>query len=440
MLKPETSVEADHDRLQAEWLRFRAHVVDGATGLPTLAAVLDDVRRLTEERGTAGLVYLDLARPEGGVAPEGQAPSDPVLQMAHALVSLKADGGLGPRDIVALLSVRSDKFLVFLRGGESTGGDLGGGEARLHRLREQVQGALRQLYPPPQPLPVFRLGHSLLFRDPMLRTERSLHRALDEAMFQTLRERTAETERRSQGLEEILAGGVVTLFQPIVDLGGRHAVGHEVFSRGPAGGPFEDGERLFALASRFGRLLELERLCRRRSLRSAFRHLRPGVKLFLNTSVRALLDESVAGDAFIRQVDAQGLAHPDVVLEITGGFSMEERRRYQRVVRRLKQEGFKVAIDDTGAGYASLQALVEMEPDYLKFDVSLVRPLAHNRIQRSLLETLVELSAKIGAQVIAAGIESEAELIAVRGLGVPLGQGRHLAPPVLIPMEDPSTR
>jgi EAL domain-containing protein (putative c-di-GMP-specific phosphodiesterase class I) len=438
MLKPETSVEADHDRLQAEWLRFRAHVVDGATGLPTLAAVLDDVRRLTEERGTAGLVYLDLALPEGSPPPEPDR-ADPVALMARALLSLKVEGGLGPRDIVSLLGVGSDKFLVFLRGGEPSGADAPTSESRQHRLRDQVHGSLRRLQPE-GPLPAFRMGHSFLFRDPMLRTERSLHRALDEAMFQTLREHTAEAERRVQGLEEILAGGVVTLFQPIVDLSGRHAVGHEVFSRGPAGGPFEDGERLFALASRFGRLLELERLCRRRSLRSAFRHLRPGVKLFLNTSTRALLDEAVAGEAFVRQVDAQGLAHADVVLEITGGFSMEERRRYQRVARRLKQEGFKIAIDDTGAGYASLQALVEMEPDYLKFDVSLVRPLAHNRIQRSLLETLVELSDKIGACVIAAGIESEAELVAVRGLGVPLGQGRHLAPPVLIPMEDPATR
>src|SRR5262245_45929934 len=101
MLKPETSVEADHERLQAEWLRFRAHVVDAATGLPTLAAVLDDVRRLTEERGTAGLVYVDLAVPEAAGrtdAPAGGA--DPVAAMARALVALKADGGLGPRDIV----------------------------------------------------------------------------------------------------------------------------------------------------------------------------------------------------------------------------------------------------------------------------------------------------------------------------------------------------
>jgi hypothetical protein len=150
------------------------------------------------------------------------------------------------------------------------------GETRLRRLREQLQAALRQLLPEPAPLPVFRLGHAFLYRDPMLRTERSLHRALDEAMFQTLRERTAESDRRVQGLEEIVAGGVVTLFQPILDLRDLTPVGHEVFSRGPAGGPFEDGERLFALAARFGRLLELERLCRRRSLRSAHRHLRRG--------------------------------------------------------------------------------------------------------------------------------------------------------------------
>jgi EAL domain-containing protein (putative c-di-GMP-specific phosphodiesterase class I) len=431
MLEPEISVEADHERLQAEWLRFRQHVVDAATGLPTLAAVLDDVRRLTEERGTTGLLYIDLAlRGEENPSP------DPVKLMARALLALKAEGGLGPRDIVAPLSVGADKFLVFLRGTESAITDGPAGETRVRRLREQLQAGLRLLLPAPAALPPFRLGHAFLYRDPMLRTERSLHRALDEAMFQTLRESTGESERRVAGLEEIVAGGVVTLFQPIVDLAFLQPVGHEVFSRGPAGGPFEDGERLFALAARFGRLLELERLCRRRSLRSAHQHLRPGIKLFLNTSARALLDEAVAGEIFVRQVDAEGLDHSDVVLEITGGFSMEERRRYQRVVRRLKQEGFKVAIDDTGAGYASLQALVEMEPDYLKFDVSLVRPLAQNRIQRSLLETLVELAQKIEARVIAAGIESEAELAAVRELGVPLGQGRYLAAPVMIPMED----
>ncbi|HEY5908218.1 MAG TPA: hypothetical protein VIZ31_09245, partial [Vicinamibacteria bacterium] len=137
MLEPEISVEADHERLQAEWMRFRQHVVDAATGLPTLAAVLDDVRRLTEERGTTGLLYIDLA-----LRAETPTP-DPVKLMARALLALKAEGGLGPRDIVAPLSVGGDKFLVFLRGSEAALTDGPAGETRLRRLRDQLQAALR---------------------------------------------------------------------------------------------------------------------------------------------------------------------------------------------------------------------------------------------------------------------------------------------------------
>src|SRR5262249_39633023 len=96
----------------------------------------------------------------------------------------------------------------------------------------------------------------------------------------------------------------------------------------------------------------------------------------------------------------------------------------------LKREGFRIAIDDMGAGYSSLQSLVEVEPDYLKFDISLVRQIDRSLIKRSLLETLVDLSGRIGAQVVAEGIEEEAELMTLRDMGVPLGQGRYLAPPV----------
>ena len=88
-----------------------------------------------------------------------------------------------------------------------------------------------------------------------------------------------------------------------------------------------------------------------------------------------------------------------------------------------------------GAGYASLQALVEVEPDYLKFDISLVRNIDRSPIKRSLLETLVDLSQKIGAKVIAEGIEAETELLALLDLGVVLGQGRFFTAPELVPAE-----
>jgi EAL domain-containing protein (putative c-di-GMP-specific phosphodiesterase class I) len=105
------------------------------------------------------------------------------------------------------------------------------------------------------------------------------------------------------------------------------------------------------------------------------------------------------------------------------------------MLHELKREGFGIAIEDMGSGYSTLQSLVELEPDYLKFEIGMARHMERDPIRRSVLETLVELSEKIGARVIAAGIEAEPELRALRELRVPLGQGRHLAPPVMITVE-----
>jgi EAL domain-containing protein (putative c-di-GMP-specific phosphodiesterase class I)/GGDEF domain-containing protein len=430
--------QGDYFRLRAEWLRFKNHVFDANTELPTLAAVLDDVRRLVEERGTLGLVYLDLGADGQVEALHGWQTYDEVLRaFARALADLRTQGHLGSRDVVAVLSVRSDKFLVFLRGQEGSALEAGGLEGRARRLQEHLAEALPRHLPAgvPQPL-AFHVGHALMYRDPMLRSERSIHRALDEAMFMSLRQRTRDEDRRAQGLAEIIGSQqVVTLYQPIMDLQTREVLGHEVFTRGPAGGPFEEADRLFALAERTGRLVDLERLCRSRALSSVRLHLPPGSKLFLNTSAGALKDSEVAGAEFVRHVDAQGLRHEDVVLEVTERLAQEERHSYQQVLRDLKRAGFGIAIDDMGAGHASLQALVEVEPDYLKFDISLVRNIDRNLIKRSLLETLVDLSGRIGARVVAEGIEAEAELSTVRDMGVPLGQGRFLAAPALIPSE-----
>ena len=426
--------EGDYARLQAEWLRFRNHVIDEATQLPTLAGVLDDVRRLIEERGAVGVVYLDVDG-EGAAEPAaGREAYDGFLAaVAKALLALRGEGLLGARDIVAALGVRSDKFVLFVRGPEPGPVEASSLEARAKKIRERVEQAVAV---PGGAAPAFHEGHALMFRDPMLRAERAIHRALDEAMFASLRQRTREEDRRMHALDEVIAGDqIITLFQPIVDLRTRAVLGHEVFSRGPAGGPFEEAERLFALAERTGRLVDLERICRRRALASATRHLKPGTKLFLNTSAGALRDDEVAGEAFVRQVEAHGLRHEDVVLEITERIAPEERQPYQQALRWLKEKGFGLAIDDMGAGYSSLQAIVEVEPDYLKFDIALVRNIDRNLIKRSLLETLVDLAEKIGAQVIAEGIEAESELAALLDLGVVLGQGRFFTAPALVPAD-----
>lgn len=438
-MKTEAAGGRDYFRLRAEWLRFKNNVFDANTDLPTLAAILNDVRRLVEDRGSVGLVYLDLGGDPQVEALHGWLAYDELLRsFSRALASLVTDGVLSSRDRVAVVAVRSDKFLVFTGGPAGLPLDPASLHALVARLRERLLLALQRQMPIPAK---FHDGHALLRRDPMLRTERLIHHALDEAMLLARRRRSSDEDRRAQGLDALIASGEIsTFYQPILDLQTLEILGHEVFSRGPAGGPFEDAEGLFALAERTGRLVEFERLCRGRALRSARRHLPGGRKLFLNTSARALPDPDVAGAGFVRLVDEQGLRHDEVVLEINERVAFEGRADYGAVLRELKRDGFRVAIDDMGAGYSSLHSVVEMEPDYMKFDVSLVRNIDRSLIKRSLLETLVELASKIRAEVIAEGIESETELLAVRGMGVRLGQGRYLAAPLPVPAAEAARR
>ena len=141
--------EADYFRLRAEWLRFKNHVFDANTELPTLAAVMDDVRRLMEERGSLGVVYLDVAAEPGSEAARGWQAYDELLRgFARALLSLKAEGGpLSPTDIVAVTSVRSDKFLIFMRAGEPGGIDAVSMDARARRLADKLADTLPRFLP-----------------------------------------------------------------------------------------------------------------------------------------------------------------------------------------------------------------------------------------------------------------------------------------------------
>lgn len=424
--------------LRSEWLRFKNHLFDSATELPALAAVLDDVRRLLEERGTLGLVYLDLADAARLEALHGWQWYDETLRaFARALLDLKAHDYLAARDMVVMLSVRSDKFLLILGGARPSSLEPANLDPLVARLRDRILETLPDRLPPGAPNPfVFHHGHALLHRDPMLRAERALYRALDEAMHMSLRQRSRNEDQSTRSLDELIQGEqIVTQYQPIVRLADMEVLGHEVFSRGAAGGAFEDPERLFALAERTGRLIGLERLCRRRAVVTARAHLKHGGKLFVNTSAPALRDPELMGAAFHSQLAAQTMAPADIVFEVTERVAVEERQPYRETLHELKTHGFGVAIDDMGAGYASLQSLVELEPDYLKFDIALVRNIHRSLIKRSLLETLVELSQKIGARVIAEGIEAASELTTLRDMGVPLGQGRYLAPPRAVPLE-----
>ena len=124
-----------------------------------------------------------------------------------------------------------------------------------------------------------------------------------------------------------------------------------------------------------------------------------------------------------------------MVVEITERVAIVRHDEFQGALKTFKERGYRVAVDDMGAGYASLQSLAAIEPDFLKFDISLVRDIDRSSIKRSLLESLRHLAEKIHSRVIAEGVERPEEMQTLLELGIELGQGylfhREEPPPVV---------
>ena len=118
-----------------------------------------------------------------------------------------------------------------------------------------------------------------------------------------------------------------------------------------------------------------------------------------------------------------------VILEITERTAISDFNVVRTGLQNLRDMGFRIAIDDLGSGYSTLNAVAHIEPEIIKFDMLLVRTIDQSRLRQKLLQQLVEFAKSIGCEVVAEGIETKAELDTVKKLGCHLGQGFYLARP-----------
>jgi EAL domain-containing protein (putative c-di-GMP-specific phosphodiesterase class I) len=119
-----------------------------------------------------------------------------------------------------------------------------------------------------------------------------------------------------------------------------------------------------------------------------------------------------------------------VVLEITERAAIRDYNFFRESVSVLRGLGFRIAIDDAGSGYASLQSIAELKPNFLKISNYLVTGLHKDSIKRDVVEMLVRLAVRIDAQTGAEGIETDEELQEVKRLGIDYGQGFMLGRPL----------
>lgn len=207
---------------------------------------------------------------------------------------------------------------------------------------------------------------------------------------------------------------VHAVFQPVVAMDGA-IVGYEALARMDGGpdGPDAPPDVWLAAADEAGLRSELEVLC----IHAALDHGLPpgGALLFVNLSPSAL-----AVPAALHAAD--GLHHR-LVLELSESEIISDYEATRDHLLAWTALGTRVAIDDTGSGYASLRHVVQLSPDFIKLDRSLVDGLEHDRNRRALARALVAFAGELGAAVVAEGVERAGELEFLRAVGIGLVQG-----------------
>jgi DNA-binding NarL/FixJ family response regulator/EAL domain-containing protein (putative c-di-GMP-specific phosphodiesterase class I) len=245
----------------------------------------------------------------------------------------------------------------------------------------------------------------------------------EQLVLQLNRSSGSDAQLRAERIQRIRSvmdsGGPEMVFQPIFDLESGEAVGVEALSR------FPDGRRSpsvwFSEAAQLGMTLELELSAVHAALSWCDR-LPPNAWLALNVSPETVCSAELA--SLLGEARGQR-----IVLEMTEHSPVSDYDALILALDRLRGSAVRVAVDDAGAGYASLRHILMVAPDFIKLDVSLTRGIAGDARRRALARALTTFGGEIGGTVIAEGVETQEDLAALTELRVPCAQGFHLGRP-----------
>jgi len=257
-------------------------------------------------------------------------------------------------------------------------------------------------------------------------TERDLQimRVMAELLADQIDQEMRAVRLQTQRVDELLAimdrGEPSIVYQPIYDLESRRIAGVEALARFSST-PHVTPDVWFNEATVLGIGPKLE-ACAIRSALTALKTLPKDVYLAVNGSPGFVL--SGALPELLQSVDISR-----VVLELTEHDSVTDYRELTDALAPLRALGLRIAIDDAGAGYASMRHILNIEPNLVKLDISLTRGIDGDRKRRALASALIAFARETQVGIIAEGVETSEELLTLQSLGVKSAQGYYLARP-----------
>ena len=409
---------------RVERVEYERMLYDVLTGLPTLPVAIERIRPMIKERGEVVVLYLNFVRYSKLEEIYGWEKMDAVLETTASAVReyLNETALRGSRLTVSFAN--DDDFLFFHvpPEGESAATESQIGElaaalqqhvtSRIEATHGEDVAALIDIY----------IGIAHVYYNPKVRLERLIYRGIREAQQNAKSVEQREKSRRLADLRESLRERAVYVdYHPIVVADTGRIFGYEALSRGIMRS-LRSPEVMFEVAEDGDLIWELSRLCRARAIEGMNTRLNDGELLFLNVDPHDFADPGFT--------EMEVKEPHRVVLEITERTAIKDYPKFRERLRAFRERGFRFAVDDAGSGYAGLGSIANLEPDFIKLDISLINCIDTNFIKQNLVGSMVRFANDHGAKVIAEGVERAEEFATVKQLGVHLVQGFFLHRPM----------
>ncbi len=403
-------------------------------GLPVLHEVIEALAELVAKHRCVGMILVDTSHLETWERRHGAAAFTALMARLSAAAAEARGSVIREQDVVCLEMPEGDTVLLFLSQARQKQGEQTKGAVDVEEVMARFE---RQLFEPfsmaklrfHRALDSVALGSALLLHNSSVDPKREIYRAVRRARADAKVNFHEMQRRRHRVVGQMIAHRKInTVYQPILRLPERRIMGYEALSRAESTDAEKLGVHLFVAASRAELDGELDQACRVLSIGR-----RPQMdetkRLFINCLPPAFFEPNPELDELIDGWLEDGLKPHQLVFEVTEQITHDQAVRIMPTVERLRSDGFLFALDDVGTGAANLKLLADLEPDFIKMDLTLTQGIHTSQRKQDLAAYLLELAKKSGARLIAEGIEEEEELAVITDLGIELGQGYLLGRP-----------
>ncbi|MEH7743935.1 EAL domain-containing protein [Neobacillus drentensis] len=355
----------------------------------------------------------------------GQYKYEQLQKRIKGLFRMTLEQQIDKQDIITLHDHYNEGMTLFIKVGYVQQ-SLSEINTIMGKIIHNVEKSLHPLYPSLEP--EFESGYMFVEKK-SYSIIHSIERARRQALAMSEKRVKLGWNEMVYSMKQIISKKEIKLLaQPIIDVATKEVRALEMLTRGPAGTMLENPGLLFSVARQTGMLYDLELLV----IEKVFEQIkatRCKQNIFVNCTPLTLGNIRFTGDLKKLIQQYPRISPQQITIEITENDSIDGLKNFIYNIKMLRLMGYKIAMDDTGAGYSSLSSISEIMPDIIKIDRSVISNIDKNSVKESMLQGLMLIAKEAGSLVVAEGIENEEEASVLKRNNVDLAQGFFYAPP-----------